>query len=29
MVKIVEKELKMDAREDIRAAVITAIEFLT
>jgi hypothetical protein len=29
MVKMVEEELKMDVREDIRAAGITAIEFLT
>ncbi len=29
MVKMVEEELKMDVREDIKAAGITAIEFLT
>jgi hypothetical protein len=29
MVKMAEKELKMNVREDIRAAGITAIEFLT
>jgi hypothetical protein len=29
MVKMVEEELKMNVREDIRAAGITAIEFLT
>jgi hypothetical protein len=29
MVKIVDEELKMDVREDIRAAGITTIELLT